>query len=140
MTGNDGRDTTVGRTIAVRNVGLVMAGVAVLVLGPAYDGPFDEAFQAHSGNVAVSFALYFVALNATLRLRWPRLLAACLTLLAVELFEATDGFGVMANTYDPVDFVANAIGVGLAVLVDLGTTRIIRSRQGGGSRPAAPPR
>lgn len=140
MTGDDRRRTAVARAITFRNVALVMVGVAVLVLGPAYDGPFDEAFQAHAGNVAVSFALYFVALNATLPVRWPRLLAACLTLLAVELFEATDGFGVMANTYDPVDFVANAIGVGLAVLVDLGTTRTIRSRQGGGSRPVAPPR
>jgi len=71
--------------------------------------------------MAVSFALYFAALSATARQRRPRLLAAVLTLLAVELFEATDGFGVMANTFDPVDFVANAVGVSLAVLVDVVT-------------------
>jgi hypothetical protein len=63
-----------------------------------------------------------------MRYRRPRLLAASLTLLAVELFEVTDGLGVMANTYDPIDFVANAAGVGLAVIVDLGTTRILRGR------------
>jgi len=55
-----------------------------------------------------------------------RNLAASLTLLAVELFEATDGFGVMANTDDPIDLVANAAGVGLAVIVDIATTGVLR--------------
>jgi hypothetical protein len=107
---------------------LALTGAAVLVLGPAYHGPFDGSSQAYAGNVAVSFALYFSALNATSWYRRPRLLAASLTLLAVELFEATDGFGVMANTYDPADFVADAAGVGLAVIVDLVTTPILRGR------------
>ena len=44
----------------------------------------------------------------------------------VELFEAFDGFGVMTNTYDPFDFVANALGVGLALVVD--TTSRFRAR------------
>jgi len=107
---------------------LALLGAAVLVLVPAYDGPFGEVLGAYGGNVAVSFALYFAALNATARYRRPRLLAASATLLAVELFEATDGFGVMANTFDPIDFVANAAGVGLAVLVDAATTPILRRR------------
>ena len=118
------------RVTTVRNVAMALLGAAVLILVPAYDGPFADSLGAYGGNVAVSFALYFAALNATARYRRPRLLAASLTLLAVELFEATDGFGVMANTYDPLDFVANAAGVGLAVIVDLGTTRLIRRRHG----------
>jgi hypothetical protein len=128
MTGSDGPRAEVGRAVTIRNVVLAVTGAVVLVLGSAYRGPFDEAFQAHSGNVAVSFALYFAALNATARLPRPRLLAASLTLLAVELFEATDGFGVMSNTYDPVDFVANAAGIGVAVVVDLATARVLRRR------------
>ena len=127
MPRNAGPGPTLGRAVTIRNVVLAVAGAVVLVLGSAYHGPFTEAIHAHAGNVAVSFALYFAALNATARSRWPRLLAASLTLLAVELFEVTDGFGVMANTYDPVDLVANAAGVGLAVIVDLGTTRVLRS-------------
>jgi hypothetical protein len=47
-----------------------------------------------------------------------RLLAAAVALAAVELFEAADGFGLMANVYDPVDFAANAPGVALAVVID----------------------
>jgi hypothetical protein len=101
---------------------MALLGAAVLVLVPAYDGPFVDVIGAYGGNVAVSFALYFAALGACARFRRPRLLAASATLLAVELFEATDGFGVMANTFDPMDLVANAAGVGLAVIVDVVTT------------------
>jgi hypothetical protein len=50
----------------------------------------------------------------------------------VGLFEATDGFGVMANTFDPIDFAANAAGVGLAVIVDVVTSPILRRRSGQG--------
>jgi hypothetical protein len=35
-----------------------------------------------------------------------------IALLVVELFEATNGFGVMTNVYDPADFVVNAVGAG----------------------------
>jgi hypothetical protein len=112
--------------MTIRNVVLALLGAAVLVLVPAYDGPFETVLGSYGGNVAVSFALYFAALNATARYRRARLLAASATLVAVELFEASDGFGVMANTFDPIDFVANAAGVGLAVLVDVVTTPILR--------------
>ena len=105
---------------------MALLGGAVLVLVPAYDGRFAEVLGAYGGNVAVSFALYFAALNASARYGRPRLLAASATLLAVELFEATDGFGVMANTFDPIDFAANAVGVGLAIVVDVATTPLLR--------------
>ena len=100
----------------------------------AYHGPFEDALHAYAGNVAVSFALYFAAINATSRYGRPRLLAAALTLLAVELFKITNGFGVMENIYDPADFIANAAGVGLAVIVDLGTSRVLQRRYERGAR------
>jgi hypothetical protein len=128
MTGSDGPGSELGRAITIRNVALAVTGAAVLVFGSAYQGPFGEVLQAYAGNVAASFALYFAALNATTRYRRPRLLAASLTLLAVELFEVADGFGVMANTYDPIDLVANAAGVSLAVSVDAATTWVLRRR------------
>lgn len=117
-----------GRAMTIRNIVLALLGAAVLVLVPAYDGPFREVVGSYGGNVAVSFALYFAARNAADRFERPRLLAAAATLLAVELFEATDGFGIMANTFDPVDFVANAAGVGLAVVVDALTAPIVVRR------------
>jgi hypothetical protein len=116
-----------------RNTAFVLLGVAVLVLKPAYGGPGEELFFAHAGNVSVSFALYFVALMAFARrgvgdVPLARVLAAALTLVAVEAFEIADGFGVMENVWDPYDLLANALGVGLAVLVDVATSRLVASR------------
>lgn len=51
------------------------------------------------------------------------------TLVAVEAFELSDGFAVMANVVDPVDLVANAAGVALAVAVDLLSLRVMRTRR-----------
>ncbi len=116
------------RATTTRNVLLAVLGAAVLVLKSGYHGPFEDAFNAYAGNVAVSFALYFAAINATSSYRRSRLIAAALTLLAVELFEVTDGFGAMENVYDPTDLIANAVGVGLAVIVDVATGRVLRRR------------
>ncbi len=113
------------RVVAVRNVALSVLGAILLVLKPAYTGPFEDALDAYAGNVAVSFALYFAAINATAAYGRPRLAAAVLTLLAVGLFEVTDGFGVLENVYDQADLIADAAGVGLAVVVDLATSRVL---------------
>jgi hypothetical protein len=40
------------------------------------------------------------------------------TLAVVESFEAFDGFGIMSNTYDPIDFLVNAVGIAIALLID----------------------
>jgi hypothetical protein len=125
-------DARLRRAITTRNVALALVGAAVLVLKSAYHGPFEDTLNAYAGNVAVSFALYFAAINATSAYGRPRLLAAALTLLVVELFEVTDGFGVMANVSDPADLIANAAGVGLAVIVDLITA------SPGAERPGQP--
>jgi hypothetical protein len=140
-TPSHGARSAPARAITVRNVALALAGAAVLVLAPADHGPFSDLIQGYAGDVAVSFALYFAAVNATSRYPRSRLLAAFLTLLAVGLFELTDGFGVMANTYDPGDLLADAAGVGLAVIVDIVTTPIMRGRHerppnGRGEAPA----
>lgn len=100
----------------------------MLVLKPAYHGPLEDVFYANAGNFAVSFAMYFAAIHTKTKYRWPRLVAASLTLLAVEAFEATNGFGIMENVYDPIDFIANVAGVCFAVFVDIATSRILRRR------------
>ena len=53
-------------------------------------------------------------------------MTAGLALAVVELFEATDGFKVMSNVYDPVDYTANAVGIALALLIDTVATKAIR--------------
>jgi len=123
----------------VRTVLLVLFGVAGLVLKRHYSGPHQSLVHSYGGNVAASFAVYFVVSNLYLPPRlialgangtgdrdqspvsgssYRRLLTAAAALLVVELFEITNGFGVMTNVYDRVDLVANAGGVALALVVD----------------------
>ncbi len=108
-----------------RSVLFVLLGVAVLLLKQHYVGPLEDVVHAYAGNLSVSFALYFLFTNLRLPARIRRLVAALLAFAAVELFEAFDGFGVMANTYDPIDFLVNPVGVMLGFWLDtrLGTHR-----------------
>ena len=109
----------------MRNIALALLGAIALVLKSAYAGPFEAVVHSYGGNFAVTFALYFAAVSATHNLRRPRLIAALAALAVVTLFEITDGFGVLANVYDPLDMLANAIGVGFGLVVDLLTRRLM---------------
>ena len=105
----------------IRSVLFVLLGAAGLVLNGHYSGPYQEAVHSYGGNIAASFAVYYVVALLPLPLRFRKLLTAGLALLVVELFEALNGFGVMTNVYDPVDFAANGVGVALALAVDIVT-------------------
>ena len=107
-----------GKKRVRRCVLFVLAGVAVLVLKSHYRGPLAPVVHDYGGNVSASFAVYFLAAMEAFRLKKGRWLAAASALLVVELFEIADGFGIMTNVYDPVDLLANAIGIGLAFAVD----------------------
>ncbi len=112
-----------------RTIFFVLLGVAALVLKRHYAGPLQELVHSYGGNIAVSFAVYFIVLRLPFHFGPKRLFTAGLGLAAVELFEALNGFGVMANVYDPADFVANGLGVVLALGIDTGLSR--RSRTAG---------
>jgi len=111
--------------VKIRSIVFVLLGVAVLLLNRQYAGPLDEVVHAYAGNVSVSFVLYFLFTNLRFPTRIRRLVATVVAFAAVELFEAFDGFGVMANTYDPIDFLVNPIGIALGLWLDtkLGTVR-----------------
>ena len=63
-------------------------------------------------------------------------MTAGLALTVVELFEASNGFGVMTNQYDQADFAANAVGIALALAVDRVTSGVSRARSHQGERTA----
>jgi len=115
----------------IRNVALAILGAVILVLKSDYNGVLADVVHSYGGNVAASFALYFAVIGATATYRRSWLVAAALTLVAVQLFEVTDGFGVMENVYDPADLIANTLGVALAVVVDGATGWAIQWRLGG---------
>ena len=109
--------------IRARNAGLAMVGAAVLAFKGSYSGPFEQFIHSYAGNFAGTFTIYFAVVSATHRFRRPRLLAALSALAVVTAFEITDGFGLMANVYDPLDVLANGAGVAFAVAVDLLSSR-----------------
>jgi len=117
-----------------RDVVLVLAAVAALVLKSSYHGPLAGLVHDYGGNFAVSFAVYFLAVIAASRHGVGRVTAAAAALLAVEAFEVADGFRVMSNVYDPLDLVANAAGIGIALAVDV-LTRKPAATAATGSRP-----
>ena len=82
----------------------------------------------YAGNLCASFAVYFIVRLASGKMRFNRVIIAITALLIVELFEATNGFGVMSNTYDRLDFLANALGITLAIVVDISTERVSRNQ------------
>jgi uncharacterized membrane protein YjjP (DUF1212 family) len=106
-----------------RNTFFVLMGVAALLLKSWFSDSLSDLAFSYVGNLSVSFAVYFIVRLATVDKLSPAF-CAIVALLIVQLFEATNGFGVMANVYDRFDFVANALGVALGVAVDVITSRL----------------
>lgn len=113
-----------------RDIFFIAVGTAGLLLRSRYAGPAEVLVHSYAGNVCVSFAVYFLAKRVTFSSRMPQFFAATLALGAVELFELTDGFGIMSNTYDPLDLAANVAGVGAALLLDRALNGRSRDRVG----------
>lgn len=109
-----------------RDVFFVFLGVVGLVLKRQYSGTLEEVIHSYAGNFAASFAVYFIVKNIPFRSGYKKVLTAGLALGVVQLFEVFDGFGVMTNVYDPVDFVANFAGIALALAVDAVLDRPLR--------------
>jgi hypothetical protein len=112
-----------------RNVLMVLAGVAGLLMKRWFSDSIGELAYSYVGNLTVSFAVYFLVLIAA-GSRLNRVTIAVVALLVVGIFEWTDGFGVMANVSDPFDYLADALGVALACSVDVISARIIRAKAG----------
>ncbi len=117
------------RSHRTRNLIFIFLGVLVLLFKSYYAGPCAELFYRHGSNFAVSFAVYFIAQLGFYSLPYPRMVSAAGALLAVELFELTNGFGVMIDFYDPWDYFANALGVGLALGIDLLINRSLKKNR-----------
>jgi hypothetical protein len=113
----------------IRNLVFILLGILVLLFKQYYSGPLAELVYNYGSNFSVSFALYFIGLLGFRSFPHARLSAALGAGLAVETFELTNGFGVMSNVYDPWDLLANALGIALALGVDLLLDPISRGKE-----------
>lgn len=116
------------RSYIIRNTIFILLGTAGLVLKSWFSGCLPDFVLNYAGNLCVSFAVYFIVKLSSAKMRFNRVIISITALLIVELFEATNGFGVMANTYDRLDFIANALGIALAIVVDISTERVLRNQ------------
>lgn len=113
-----------------RDVSLVLLGVLALLLKHRFAQFGGVLVHDYGGNVAASFAAFFILKLPDLPSRLRIGAAAGLALIATELFEATNGYGFMSNTYDSGDYLANAVGVALALGVEGGlllASRLLRT-------------
>lgn len=85
--------------------------------------------QSYGGNIAASFSTFFLLKLPFVPTKFQTATAAALALLATELFEASNGFGFMSNTYDSADYLANALGVALAASVNTALQLASRPRK-----------
>lgn len=111
--------------LLIRNVAMVLVGVIALLSKSWFRGSLGSLAHAYLGNVAASFAVFFVIAIAPAP-RLHRIWIAAIALVIVEAFELTNGFGVMTNVYDPFDYLANVLGVALACGVDDLSTRALQ--------------
>lgn len=100
-----------------RDVLLVLAGVSCLLAKKWLSPTPGDLVDSYLGNLAASFAVFFLV-RIAFAARSRRMVTALIALAVVELFELTDGFGVMSNVFDPFDYLANVAGVAMAFLVD----------------------
>ena len=113
--------------LRIRNIVMILVGVAGLLSKSWLRDSMGDLAHAYLGNVAASFAVYFlVSLAAFPRLQ--RIWIAAVALAIVEAFELTNGFGVMTNVYDPFDYLANGVGIALAYCADLASARMMQAR------------
>ncbi len=100
---------------------LILLGVLLLLVKSWTAAWLPNILVRYTGNFSVSFAVYFLARLGILDWLKPRFqpwVSLAAALLVVESFELLNGYGLMANTYDPWDLLANALGVGLAFGLD----------------------
>jgi hypothetical protein len=93
-------------------------GIAGLLFSRFYAGQGQEFFRSFGGNLFFSFGAYFFMKFARLPPRDFPYVAAAYTLLGVFAQEAAQGMGLYPGWFDPLDFLFNGLGVGLALALD----------------------
>ncbi len=110
--------STISNKQKARNVLFVLLGISVLLLKQVYNGPGPEIVKSYSGNLSISFAVYFLICFSSDHWKQNKLITAIISLTIVELFEITNGFGIMKNVFDIFDLFVNLIGVISALVLD----------------------
>jgi len=105
-------------TEKTRNVLFILLGVTGLLGVQFYRGPFEILIHSHGANLTFSFGAYFLLKFLKLPLNDQKVITGAYTFLGVSAQEVAQGVGRYPGIFDPLDFLANALGICLGILVD----------------------
>ena len=101
-----------------------------LVTGPSYGGPFPGFVNGYLIDVLLPFAMFLVLGVGDwplARRPWPRALAVFAVGAITETLQAF-GVPILGRTFDPLDYVMFALGIGLALLFERHVLKRLSSR------------
>lgn len=102
----------------------LFVGLLHFVTGPDYHGPFKNFVQGYLIDLLLPLNLYLLlqlSLRKKLSVSYSRIIAAVATFLFgvfVELMQLNN-IHLFGSTYDPLDILMYAMGIGLGLLLDL---------------------
>ena len=97
----------------------IAIGVVGLLFCRHYSGPAAGILHSHGANVAFSFGAYFILRLFRLPLIERKSINAAYTLVGVSAQEVAQALNLYPGTFDPFDFLANAVGICGAWVVDM---------------------
>jgi hypothetical protein len=83
-----------------------------------YAGPMENLVHGYAHDVTLPFGAYFFSKMIGSPLGENEWVNAAYVFLGCSAFEAAQGLGLYPGTFDPRDFLAYAVGAGLAIAVD----------------------
>ena len=106
------------QTNRVRNLVLIGISVVAILFVSLYSGTFSHFVQSYGANVSFGFGMYFLLQFFKIPgiERIPT--NAVYTLVFTGAQELAQFVGLNPGVFDPWDFLANAVGIGFAVVVD----------------------
>ena len=106
-------------TRQLRNLICIAVGSAGMLFSRHYSGPMAGLFHDYGANGFVSFVVYFLLTYFRLPLGASKLANAGYALVVVWGQEAAQLAGLYPGTYDPLDLLVDAAGVGVALGADV---------------------
>jgi hypothetical protein len=98
----------------------VFVGLLHFVTGPGYSGPFPGFVNGYLIDILLPFSMYLVIGVARIAILKSAISRALLVFAVGAATETMQYFGVpiFGRTFDPLDYLMFAVGIGLAVVFE----------------------
>ena len=102
----------------------IFVGLLHFIIGPNYEGVFKHFIRGYLIDILLPLNLYLllqISLRKKISVTKSRMIAALFTFsfgITVEILQL-NGINFLGRTYDPLDILMYAIGIGLGIVIDL---------------------